>query len=229
MKYKHFFFDMDGTVCESRQTITSEMKEALERLGDIHIISGAKREQMEKQLDGLKCNIMAQSGNDTDLWYKKLTKEEIKEIDFHISSFMNNCSDYIYKMMEYGYRIIENRDCQVSFSFVGHDAPIEQKIVFDPEKSYRMKFLAMNPFNSKNLEVRIAGTTCLDYTRKDGKKGNNIKEYIKKKKFNIDECIYIGDALFKGGNDESVIEIIPEMKVVKVDGIKDTLRFAKEI
>ena len=201
-KYKHIFADMDGTITESKQKISKEMKDVLTKLDNVVVISGASREQMEFQLDGLTCSIMAQSGNDTYLWKNILTEDETIEIHKHASQVSVLKKD-----------MLDHRGCQISLSFVGHNAPLRFKMVLDPTRKIRKEILKKYPFKSKTLTCRIAGTTCFDYTRKDGTKGKNIARWIKEHKLKKKDCIYFGDALFKGGNDETVKGVIHSVQV----------------
>lgn len=213
------FTDLDGTICESRQKISKEMKKLLSKL-DLIAISGASKEQMKYQLDGLKCEIMAQSGNDTKYWKNKLTHKEKQEILNHI----NKVVIAVQRLRYFGFLnlvhlrrikpdLIDDRGCQISLSLLGHNAKIEDKKLFDPDNKIRKAVLKEEPFISKTLECRIAGTTCFDYTRKDGTKGTNIARLIKHLKWNKKDCIYFGDKLQKGGNDESVIGVIKCIEV----------------
>lgn len=63
------------------------------------------------------------------------------------------------------------------------------------------------------MEVQIGGSTCLDYFKKGLNKGANVKKLIEALGWNKDECVYFGDALFPGGNDETVVGIIDTVKV----------------
>lgn len=216
-KYKHIFSDLDGTITESRQIISSKMRKKLWKImapknigvtNPIVVISGGEKSRIEKQMDNLPCIIMGQQGNEAPDWYNKLTKKEVKEIGRHIDSlgsyFPKDC--------------IHNRGCQVSLSFTGHHAPISIKEKFDPKKKFRQSILKKHPFKSKSLVVRIAGTTCFDYNRKNTLKGDNLKRYMKLHKINPKDCIYYGDNFNKGGNDESVLGV---MKCIKVKGPDD--------
>lgn len=208
----YYFFDLDGTVCESRQEISHEMKFFLEKLDNVIIISGAAREQMLYQLDGFKkCVIMAQSGNETPLWKNTLTEKEKKEINNHIKKVL------LEEMVKTCYMIttdlIEDRGCQISLSLTGHKAPTLEKRNFDPHHKIRNSILKKYPFKSKTLQCNVAGTTCFDYIRKNGTKGKNITRWLKENHIDKKDCIYYGDALFKGGNDESVIGVIKTIKV----------------
>lgn len=200
---------MDGTICESKQLISDINRDCLNGLNkNIFVISGASRQQMEKQLEGLNCTILAQSGNDTPKWNKKLTVDERRDVYEHIARIKHRYPKYFKKPFK---ELIQNRGGQISLSFIGHDAPRDQKESFDPTKLIRGEVLQRIPFDNLTLTATIAGTTCLDYTRKDGNKGCNLKEWIKD--IPNEECVYFGDNLQKGGNDYSVIGVMNTVEV----------------
>lgn len=212
--------DLDGTITESKQVISPKMKKSLEALEcPIIVISGASRKQMEKQLDGLPCVILAQSGNDTSLWQNKLSAQEQFEINRHIYTIGG-----VFDTEHY-----DSRGCQVAYSFTGHNAEKELKKNFDPKQIIRKAILKQHPFKSKTLTVRVAGTTCLDYTHKKGTKGENIKRWIKENKLNKKDCVFFGDALFKGGNDESVKGVINTVAVANPQDLMLKLKEWKKL
>jgi HAD superfamily hydrolase (TIGR01484 family) len=226
MKYKHFIFDMDGTLTESRSVMTNAMAAGLGLItmngGDITIISGADKEQMIKQIGGGgddEFTIMAQNGNSTPYWSNELTKEQKERILHHIAMLR---TDYNYLFMKCDEEdLVEDRGCQISFSFTGHHADLGVKKAFDTDGSRRNRYLESRPFEDKELVAKIGGMTCIDYINKEGTKGKNIERLMALKHWKPEDCVYIGDALFKGGNDESVIGVIP--KLIRVNNPDETL------
>ena len=227
---KHFFFDVDGTLTESRQLITNEVCGYLGFLiktgKDVVAISGAAKDQMLKQLNGCEVNyVLAQSGNDSPFWQKLFTEKDKKEVLRHIEQI---------KIFFEGKNIIgtnkedllQDRGSQMSFSFLGHNSDVRKKKAFDPRGDFRREVLKNVPFESDALECRIGGTTCLDYTYKGYTKGKNIEKLIEKVGWQKDECIYFGDALFENGNDETVLGIID---TVEVTDPRDLVKKLKEI
>jgi phosphomannomutase len=221
IKYLRLFFDLDNTLTRSRTKITPEMKELLGSLPyDIIVISGASVDQLKYQLDGLSCYTLGQNGNhavhgDLELWRDPLTPDDIREIEAHIASLPHvaeipDISD-----------LIENRGSQISYSIYGHHAPVAVKEKIDPDQALRIGLLAQHPLLSDNIEVKIAGTTCLDYFKKGRNKGYNVTRLAEYMGWNLDTCLYFGDALFPGGNDETVIGIIDTESVTDPD---DTFR-----
>jgi hydroxymethylpyrimidine pyrophosphatase-like HAD family hydrolase len=179
------------------------MKDALLKL-DFVVISGATRGQMQYQLDGVPCELMAQNGNDTDYWKNEI--KDFKEIYAHMLNLH-------YGVFSNQPDLVENRGSQITLSMIGHHTPLEIKKAYDPDKKKRKALLKKFPFKSDKFDCVIAGTTCFDYFLKGMNKGTNIKRLIALKNWRSDECLYIGDALFKGGNDESVIGVIPTKSV----------------
>jgi phosphomannomutase len=216
-KYLRLFFDMDNTLTRSRMPISPEMKTLLDSLPyDIIVTSGQSADAIKKQLDGLDGYVLGQNGNDAYhneelLWQDALTPEERDEIYAHIRSLprtwkVPNEDD-----------LVEDRGCSIVYSLYGFHAPIEDKERFDPDQVKRITLLAEHPLVSDTVEVRIAGTTGFDYIKKGHNKGYNIARLCEYKDWNLDTCVYYGDALFPGGNDETVIGIIDTRAVKNPD------------
>lgn len=197
MKY---FLDLDNTVTESRGKISDKMFELLSKLDNIIIISGAEYKQIRSQIGDLNCLVMAQNGNHNPFWKRFLTQEEKDKILSHI---LATCP-----VKPITLDMLEDRGCQIGFSLTGHHAPMEIKKAYDPDGSKRMAILTSLPL-PEGIECRIGGTTTMDYFAKGLNKGYNIKKILEILHWKPEECLYIGDALFPGGNDETVIGVIP--------------------
>jgi HAD superfamily hydrolase (TIGR01484 family) len=216
MKYKHFFFDMDGTVTPSRSKIGTGMKELLASIpATIAITSGSHNEQINFQMDGLSVIKMGQNGNQAlhpeigELWNESLSDEQKKEVMEHTQKIWSVCDQNVPDIND----IFEDRGAQISMSLYGHHADPEKKKVFDGDFKKRKALLAKYPFISSTLEVKLGGSTCLDYFPKGKDKGFNINRLITRLGWNKDECLFYGDALFPGGNDETVEGIITTVAV----------------
>jgi len=198
---KHFFFDLDGTLAESKMPVSDAIRDALNKLPNVYVISGAQRQQMERQLHGVNCKILAQNGNDTDKWISYMGRAQKYRIYNHINK--------VRKKFKYK-GDTEDRGCQISYSFTGHNAPLDVKKFFDPDKKIRNKILEDIPFVDEELIVVVAGSTCYDYLSKNGTKGANLKLYTHRhQKYKIiNECVFFGDNLQEGGNDHSVVGVM---------------------
>lgn len=219
---KHLFFDLDNTVSRSRSKLSAEMKEwLLAAEQDIIIVSGATCEQIDFQVDGLPCYKLGQNGNHAidpaghTLWEECLNEEQKAEINTHIATMPRD-----WEVIDES-DLVQDRGCQISYSLLGHNEIIDKKEAFDADSEKRKALLEKYPFHSNTSQVRIGGTTCLDYTAIGRNKGHYVTELIAYLKWDKEECVYFGDMLFPGGNDESVIGVID---TVAVENPEDTLR-----
>lgn len=226
IRYPHLFLDVDGTVTASRSKITTEMYEVLSKLNhvyDIVFISGASMKQMETNFGDEPKKVfpdalfMCQNGNVTPYWNNKIENDD--EIMDHVLEMLDGAWNPITDL-------VEHRGSQISLSMIGHHAPIEIKKKYDPDAKKRKALLKRFPFKSDKFDVVIAGTTCFDYFLKGMNKGANIKRMIELKSWKPEDCLYIGDSLFKGGNDETVKGVIPTKKVKDEN---ETLKFLKSL
>ncbi len=207
---KRIFLDMDGTVTESKSPIKKAMRDLLLSLKeDVVIISGAKLLQMRKQLgDGF--NMMGCNGNHCHYWSRVLNNSERQEVMDFLST------------LPQGEDLIQDRRSQISYSLIGHNKPLSKKKLADPNHRKRKEIVSR--FHSKTIEASIGGTTCIDFYKKGNSKGDNVLEYIKRKNWKKGQCLYIGDALFLGGNDYTVMGKISTLK-----NPKETYKFIKTL
>jgi phosphomannomutase len=215
-KKKHLFFDMDMTVAPSRQPITQKMYDLLDRLEeDIVIVSGQLVDKIAWQSNNLPAIRMGQNGNHAidlngaELWNLSLTVDQKREILSHIDTLVG----LLDSIPNSDWNPIEDRGAQITFSPIGNTAPVELKKAYDPDIKKRFALLDQAPFESNELVVKIGGSTSLDYFHKDNNKGTNVKRLIELKGWKKDDCIYYGDGLYPGGNDEAVIGVIETVAV----------------
>lgn len=225
-RYDAFFFDMDGTLTQSKTEIDDKYVKALLRLAfkyPVIIVSGASLGQMIKQLIVSNITYLSQNGNlaidknGNMLWNNELYEHEVADIHKHINQLSYATSvpnDAVH---------VQDRGCQVSFSLVGHDADQAIKNEYDPNRSRRLSMLKVFPFVHDTLTVSVGGTTCLDYTQKNGTKGKNVQRYIDM--FELKNPVYVGDALFPGGNDSTVVGVCDTLAV---SSVQETYDFIKQ-
>ena len=213
MKHKHFFFDLDNTVTESRSIITDKMKDKLNNInGDIIVISGAEIERMDKQLYGLKCFKMAQSGAFCEYWIDRLSDDQFNEVKDYCQLIQDRFLFYSF--------FFQDRGCQVTLGFINPENDLEIKNNFDKDKKIRQSILNLIPFISLNdMEVKIAGSTSLDFVKKTSTKGRNIEKLLEYNGWKVEDCIYYGDALEERGNDNSVIGVIQTIAVANPEDL----------
>lgn len=97
--------------------------------------------------------------------------------------------------------IIEDRGSQITFSALGQQAPLDAKSTFDPDFSKREAMKAQLDAEIPEFSVRLGGTTSIDITKPGVDKAYGIRQLREILGIGLDEMIFVGDALFQGGND----------------------------
>jgi len=128
-----------------------------------------------------------------------ITKQDAKRI---VQTFDRVFKEihYVQPRKTYG-PILENRGSQVTFSALGQKAPLRLKKKWDPNQKKRLTIRKMLKKYLPDFEISIGGTTSIDVTKKGVNKTlcvKKLKEHLGVDKKNM---LYVGDALFKGGND----------------------------
>lgn len=214
---KLIVFDLDGTLAVSKASLDAEMAKLLSALLGIvkvAVISGADWPQFEAQVlanltddEQLKSlSMLPTCGTkfyqyDTgwkQLYAENFTAEEKRKI---IGSLQQVTEQAGNKAEETWGEIIEDRGSQITFSALGQQAPIEAKEKWDPDFAKRKKMKDHLDKLIPEFSVRLGGTTSIDVTKPGIDKGYGIRKLRDTLGIAIDEMIFIGDALFPGGND----------------------------
>lgn len=236
--YKHFFFDLDNTLTPSKALIREQDIETFKRLSDVAdvvVVSGHGekdiRVHLRPELEG-RYHILGQNGNyaerrDGKLFWNRSLSQERKDA---ILAFIAKARQRLNLKVRDENDIVEDRDSQIAFSLIGHHEDPAKKNAFDPKHQVRLKLLQdlnddVEGLQRAGVEVRIGGTTNLDFFELGKNKGHNVAAFIATMGWQVDDCIYCGDALFPGGNDETVIGVIPTHAVENPD---ETYRFVTD-
>lgn len=215
-------FDLDGTLAESKQAIDPEMASLLERLSHlaiIAVISGGDWPQFRQQL---VCNLPA--GFDTGRLFllptcgTKLYRCAGEWQPVYCDQLSDDARSRILGAFEgalvqagianehtWGKRI-EDRGSQITFSALGQKAPLEAKLAWDPDFSKRKRLQLALAAALPGHSVRIGGSTSIDITQAGVDKAYGMHKLAQFALVDFAEMIFVGDALFPGGNDFPVRE-----------------------
>ena len=109
--------------------------------------------------------------------------------------------------------LVEDRGGQVTFSGRGQEAPLEIKEKWDPDQEKRRKIVEILEKEIPEFEIKIGGATSIDVTHKGIDKAYAIKKIEQFLPATREDIVFLGDALFPGGNDSSAkeagVECIP--------------------
>lgn len=246
-------FDLDGTLAPSKSTIDQEMSKLLARLllsKKVAVISGGELKQFQIQMLGALKNQQINYENlflfptCSSIFYRHqkgkwhlvyahfLSKQQIQKI---MSAFKQAYKELDYRNPKKTYgEVIQNRQTQVTFSALG------QKVVhFLGKKGVAMKETwakksdvrpAMAKILSRllpELEVRIGGATSIDVTKKGIDKAYGLHQIQKYLKIPIKRMLFVGDAIFPGGNDYAALKT--GVDYVAVTGPQETKRLIRKL
>ena len=210
-------FDLDGTLAPSKAAPDGEMSALLhDLLGIVRVavISGGDWAQFQAQLlanlpgDERLANLsllptcgtqfFEYSAGWSKLYSEDLTTDEKTKI---IRSLEKALGSSGFKSDKTWGEVIEDRGSQITLSALGQQAPLEEKERWDPDFAKRKKIKATLGTLIPEFSVRIGGATSIDVTKPGIDKGYGIRKLRDVLGIPIIEMMFIGDALFPGGND----------------------------
>ncbi len=230
-------FDLDGTLAESKQPLQEPMGEALAHLLDVAhvaVISGGDWPQFEKQVasrlperaDRTKLWLMPTTGTKLyrfdDAWravYAELFEEDEKQKILKAFDESLEATGFVPEQT-WGERI-EDRGSQITFSALGQEAPIDAKHSWDPDFAKRKVIQADLRQRLPGLSINMGGATSIDITREGVDKAYGLKKLNEASGIALDKMMFIGDAIFPGGNDYPAEQL--GLDVVKVKNVDGTL------
>ena len=217
-------FDLDGTLAESKAALDDEMAGRLRDLLSIlrvAVISGGNWPQFETQLltnlphdERLKnlsllptCGTKFFQYQDQGPW-KEIYSEDFSDGEKEkIISALKRALDLAdFKPGHLWGELIEDRGSQITFSALGQQAPVEEKKKWDPDFARRRKIKTILDALIPEFSVRMGGATSIDITKAGIDKAYGIRKLRDILGVEIKEMIFIGDALFPGGNDHPARE-----------------------
>ncbi len=222
-KVKIVVTDLDGTLAPSKAPMDDEMSKIICGLLStkaMAVVGGGFYSQFQKQLIGaLKCpaenlsmlylfptNATAFykfSGSEWQKVYSEDLSEEQKRLVY--SAFPKALELAGFKNPEklYGNQL-EDRGTQITFSALGQEAPLELKSAWDPDQKKRMAIKQQLDKLLNGFEIRLGGTTSIDITKAGIDKAYAISKITEIFGYSKQEMVFIGDALYEGGNDYAV-------------------------
>jgi HAD superfamily hydrolase (TIGR01484 family) len=247
-------FDLDGTLAPSKSVMDEEMTDLLEELLSkkrVAVIGGGKYALFKMQLiAALKKSPKELLENlflfptTSNAFYRydhgwknvytlnlsKATRKKIKEAFKKVFKEIR----YVHPKKTYG-PIIEDRGTQVTFSALGQEivAALGKKGIALKEKwknentPLKLKMAKLLGKHLPDLEIHAAGFTSIDVTKKGIDKAYGLRQIEKYLHVPIKKMVFIGDALFPGGNDYAAkktgVDCIP------VRNPEDTKKIIKRI
>ncbi len=229
-------FDLDGTLATSKQAVDADMADLFVELLKLHsvaVISGGDWPQFERQLlDKLpshgkydKLFLLPTSGTKfyrfDGVWsqvyadtFSADERERVMDALVSASAEAGFADEAIWGEQ------IEDRGSQITFSGLGQHAQPDVKARWDPDVQKRNRLKALLDARLPGFAVRIGGSTSVDITKPGIDKAYGIGKLATISGFRLSEMLFIGDALYPGGNDAPVRDA--GVATIAVHDIADT-------
>ncbi len=211
-------FDLDNTLAASKQPLEPFMGDALADLlgvADVAVISGGDWPQFEKQVASRLparadlSRLWLQPTTGTKLYtfrdgkwsavYAELFDEATKAKIFTAFDESLQVTGFVPEQT-WGERV-EDRGSQITFSALGQQAPLEAKEHWDPDFAKRKVIQADLKQRLPGLSINMGGATSIDITREGVDKAYGLRKLSEASGFPLDSFLFMGDAIFPGGND----------------------------
>lgn len=236
-------YDLDGTLAESKQPIdpaTAALLARLTRVATVAVISGGDWPQFTEQLIGKlpddadldRLFLLPASGTKlyryragwTQIYAELFTADERT----HILGALSSCvsEQGLDGSRSWGEKI-EDRGSQITFSGLGQQAPLDAKQAWDHDFAKRKRLQAALIPLLPDFAIRVGGSTSIDITRKGIDKAYGMAKLATAAAIPAAETIFIGDALYSGGNDYAVHEA--GIDTVAVRDVLETRRISEAI
>jgi hypothetical protein len=246
-------FDLDGTLTETKSDLGPDMSRALVDLlreKKVAVIGGGSYRQFRRQfLANFDCppalleNLFIFPTTATAFYHyhegwknayahflSKVQKQKIRKAVRDVFKEVH----YIPPEKVYG-KTLEDRGSQMSYSFLGQDVvarlgPKGVRLKKEWTKKntlLKLKIAGMLQKKLPNLEVHAAGFTTIDITQHGIDKAYGVRQIEKYLRIPIKDMVFIGDALYPGGNDAAAKKT--GVQTIAVKGPKDTITIIKKI
>ncbi len=243
-------FDLDGTLTVSKSPITSEMANLVKKLLKqkiVFVISGGWFKQFELQflqyfhddnsiMPFIHNLILLPCSGSQRYEYDQIKKEwQLTDREPLDDAAKERAIKLLQEIIDSGLyeippnpigKIIEDRDTQVTFTPNGQQAPIAIKRLWDPDRKKREKIKAMLTPHLPEVDILINGSSSIDIVPKGFNKAVGLKRLLKKMGLQESDMVFVGDALFPGGNDYSVFEA--GVETISVKGPEETEQVIKK-
>ncbi len=220
---KLVIFDLDGTLAESKSALDPEMVSLLNellQLTKVAIISGADWPQFEEQLLTLPLDpkglpnltLLPTCGTKFYVFQKVWERIYAEELEASQKEKIISALNVVIGILGYFPEkswgpIIEDRGSQITYSALGQEAPLSEKSVWDPDFKKRLRMQELLADLIPEFAIRLGGSTSIDVTKLGIDKAFGVRKLARVIEIGTDEMIFIGDALFPGGNDFPIKEI----------------------
>lgn len=228
--------DLDGTLTQHKQPLSTEHKEALDNLSKRYKLLMAGAGQVMRifnQLGQYPIDIIGNYG----LQFGKYNNETksidiLRDLSFPVE--LEQIEEKATMLRQkYGFTEFSGESVEyhpsgcITFALLGTTAKSEDKLAFDPDRAKRRKIYneVCDVFSEYN--VFVGGSSSFDMAPKPYNKYYALDLYCKENNISHNEVVYIGDDYGMGGNDESVY--VSDFNYLCIDDYRDFCKVIKPL
>ena len=215
-------FDLDGTLTQHKSHMSQENKDLLQKLTEkykVIMVGAGNAPRIYNQMEQFPIDIIANYGMQESAMMDgefKIIREDTTVPD---KEYFNRTCQYLrekYGYTEYAGGHLEfHASGMVTFCLLGSGAKIEDKVVFDPDRSKRRVLYEEVCYLFPDHVVYIGGSSSFDFAPKQYNKYDAIMKYADEHGYSLEEILFVGDDFGDGGGDSHVR--IKGMDYVQVD------------
>ena len=227
--------DLDGTLTQHRTPLADENRAVLDRLAEKYhlvMVGAGAALRIYRQMGEYPLDIIGNYGMETYLFdpEKGLVEDERVHVTIDeecAARAVEQLRDK-YNLHTYAGKSIEfHASGCVTFPILGTEAKIEDKLVFDPDRSKRRPMYQDVIDLFPEFTVFIGGSSSFDMAPAPYKKSYALAQYCKKHGYDVSEVVYCGDDYTPGGGDYDLFT--SDFRFIKVDDYRKFGEYVKEL
>lgn len=242
---KASLFDLDDTLVESFESPTPEIIDALARLLDlmpVAIITGRDFPWMERDFlptlthaqhverffilpEGAAQCLQWDGASWKEQYGQAITDDERARIKQAIQESVEE-TKILEGMPVFGNQYVDKK-AMVAFAALGREVPRDLKYSWDPGNSRRAALRDAIAIKLPEYDVLMGGATSTDVTKKGVNKSYGVRWLSEHLHIATRDMLYVGDALYPGGNDHVVIETGVQTR--STNGPRETIAIIDEL
>ena len=226
--------DLDGTLTQHKTPLSPTHRATLTRLSEKYkllMVGAGQVMRIFNQMEQFPIDIIGNYGMQESAMVDgefKIIREDTAEPD---KEYFNKTCQYLrekYGYTEYAGGHLEfHPSGMVTFCLIGSGAKVEDKVVFDPDRSKRRAIHEDVKQVFSDYIVFVGGSSSFDMAPFPFNKAYALAKYCDERGIKHSEVVYIGDDYGEGGNDESVYKA--DFNYLKIDDYRDFANVVKEL